>query len=79
MTTWQPSVLSNLTARTPQHNHSLGKDSPSDPPELLSEETLEFQEEYPQEVVEEVEEAVEEMEEADLQCCNQALTTLETS
>ena len=48
---------SNPTIQTHQLNLSLDEDSPSNPPELQEEETLEFQEEYPQEVVEEVEEA----------------------
>ena len=61
MTTWQPSAPSNQTTPTHLHNSQVG-DSPSDPPELLEEETLESQEEYPQEVAEEVE-AVEETEE----------------
>ena len=56
MTTWQHSAPSNPTAQTPQHNLSLGEDSPSDLPELQEEETLEFQEEYPQEEAEEAEE-----------------------
>ena len=67
---WQCFVPSNLTAQTPQHNHSLDEDSLSDPPESQEEETLEFQEEYPQEEVEEAEEAeeVEEVEDFPLQC-----------
>ena len=56
---WQHFVPSNQT--TPIHQHNLQvEDSPSDPPGLLQEETLEFQAEYPQEVVEEVEEVAEE-------------------
>ena len=47
---------SSPTVQTHQHNHSLDTDSPSNPPGFLEEETLEFQEEYPQEVVEEAEE-----------------------
>ena len=47
---------SSLTVQTHQHNHSLDMDSLSNPPGFLEEETLEFQEEYPQEVAEEVEE-----------------------
>ena len=58
---WQRSVPSNQTTPTHQHT-SRAEDSPSDSLTLLTEETLEFQEEYPQEVVEEVEE-VEEAEE----------------
>ena len=58
---WQHSAPSNLIVQTPHLNHSLGKDSLSDPPEPLVEETLEFQEEYPQEVAEEAEEEVEEV------------------
>ena len=61
--TWPRSALSNQTNQTHQHNHSRDMGSPSDLPGLLVEETLESQEEYPQEVVEEVaeeEEAVEE-------------------
>ena len=61
---WQHSTPSNLTVQTPQHNHSLDEDSPSDLPDSQEEETLEFQEEYPQEVAEEVEEA----EDFPLQC-----------
>ena len=53
---WQHSAPSNLITRTPQHDHPPGKDSPSDLPEPLSEETLGFQEEYPQEAAEEAEE-----------------------
>ena len=60
MTTWQRFVPSNPTFRTPQLDHLLGGDSLSDPPELPEEETLDFQEEYPQEEVEEAEEEVEE-------------------
>ena len=57
---WQRSAPSNQI--TPTHQHDLQvEDSPSDPPELLEEETLESQEEYPQEVAEEVEEVVEEV------------------
>ena len=55
MTTWQHSAPSNQITPTHQHNSPV-KDSPSDPPGLPEEETLESQEEYPQEVVEEVEE-----------------------
>ena len=55
MTMWPRSVPSNQITPTHQHN-SRGEDSPSDLPGLLVEETLEFQEEYPWEVVEEVEE-----------------------
>ena len=62
MTTWQRSAPSNQTTPTHQHNSQV-EDSPSDPPELLEEETLEFQAEYPQEEAEEVEE-VEEVVEA---------------
>ena len=46
---------SNQIIQTP-HNHSLDKDSPSNPLELQEEETLESQEEYPQEVAEVAEE-----------------------
>ena len=65
MTMWQRSAPSNQTTPTHQHNSQV-EDSPSDLPELLLEETLESQAEYPQEVVEEVEEAeeAEEVEEA---------------
>ena len=59
---WQRFAPSNQTTPTHQHNSQV-EDSPSDPPELPEEETLEFQEEYPQEVAEEVEE-VEEVAEA---------------
>ena len=62
MTTWQRFAPSNQTILTHQHNSQV-EDSPSDPPGLLLEETLEFQVEYPQEEAEEVEE-VEEAEEA---------------
>ena len=57
---WWLSAPSNPIAWTPQHNHSLGEDSLSDPPELLLEETLEFQKEYPWEEAEEVEEVTQE-------------------
>ena len=65
MTMWQRSVPSNQTTPTPQHNSRV-EDSPSDPPGLLVEETLEYQVEYPQEVAEEVEEVEEVEEEASL-------------
>ena len=56
---WPRFVPSNQT--TPTHQHNLrAEDSPSDLPELQVEETLEFQAEYPREVVEEVEAAEEE-------------------
>ena len=55
---WQRSAPSNQTTPTHQHNSQV-EDSPSDPPELLVEETLESQAEYPREMVEEVEEAEE--------------------
>ena len=59
---WQRSAPSSQT--TPTHQHNLRVEgSPSDPLGLLVEETLEFQVEYPREVVEEVEEAAEEEEE----------------
>ena len=58
MMTWQRSAPSNQTTLTHRHNSQV-EDSPSDLPELLVEETLEFQAEYPQEVVEEVEEVEE--------------------
>ena len=64
MTMWQHSVPFNQTTPTHQHNSQV-EDSPSDPPGLLVEETLEFQVEYPREVVEEVEEEVEEEEAAE--------------
>ena len=57
---WQPSAPSNQTNPIPQHNTLRDADSPSNPPALLEEETLEFQAEYPQEEVEEVEEEAEE-------------------
>ena len=60
---WQRFAPSNQTIPTHQHNSQV-EDSPSDLPELPEEETLESQEEYPQEVAEEVEEVVEEEEEA---------------
>ena len=59
---WQRSTPSNQTNLTHQHNTLRDEDSPSDPPISLTEETLEFQVEYPQEEVEEVEEAEEEAE-----------------
>ena len=63
---WQRSAPSNQTTLTPQHNSRV-EDSPSDSPGLLVEETLEFQAEYPREVVEEVEvEEVEEVEEEEV-------------
>ena len=58
---WQHSAPSSQTTPTHQHNSRV-KDSPSDPLELLMEETLESQAEYPQEEAEEVEEAAEEEE-----------------
>ena len=63
MTMWPRFAPSNQTTPTHQHNSQV-EDSPSDPPELLVEETLEFQAEYPREVAEEVEEEVEEEEES---------------
>ena len=62
MTTWQRSAPSNQITPIHQHNSQV-EHSPSDPLELLAEETLESQAEYPQEVVEEVEEAEEAEEE----------------
>ena len=59
MTMWQRSAPSNQTTPTHQHNSRV-EDSPSNPPDCLVEETLEYQVEYPQEVAEEVEEEVEE-------------------
>ena len=59
---WQRSAPSNQTTPTHQHNSQV-EDSPSDLPEPLVEETLEFQAEYPRGVAEEVEEVVEEEEE----------------
>ena len=53
MMTWQHSAPSNQTTPTHQHNSQV-EESPSDPLELLEEETLEFQAEYLQEVAEEV-------------------------
>ena len=64
MTMWQRSAPSNQTTPTHQHNSRV-KDSPSDLPGLLVEETLEFQEEYPREVAEEVEVEVEVEEEVE--------------
>ena len=58
MMTWQHSAPSNQTTPTHQHNSRV-EASPSDLPELLVEETLEFQAEYPREVAEEVEVAAE--------------------
>ena len=58
MTMWQCSAPSNQTTPTHQHNSQV-EDSPSNLPELLVEETLESQAEYPREMVEEVEEAEE--------------------
>ena len=60
---WQCSAPSNLTVQTHHPNHSLDVDSLSDLPEFLVEETLDSQEEYPQEVAEEAEEEEEEAEE----------------
>ena len=54
MTMWQHSAPSNPTILIPQHPPDT--DSPSNPPELQEEETLEFQEEYPREEAEEAEE-----------------------
>ena len=62
MTMWQHSTPSNQTNPTHQHDSQV-KGSPSDPPELLMEETLESQAEYPREEVEEVEEEAEGAEE----------------
>ena len=63
--TWQRFAPSNQT--TLIHRNSQVEDSPSDPPGLLVEETLESQAEYPQEAEEEVvEEVVEEAAEASL-------------
>ena len=60
MMMWQHSAPSNQTTPTHQHNSQV-EESPSDPSELLEEETLESQEEYLQEMAEEVaEEVVEE-------------------
>ena len=57
---WQRSAPSSQT--TPTHQRNLRVEgSPSDPPELPEEETLESQEEYPQGVAEVVEEVVEEV------------------
>ena len=76
---WQRSVPSNLTIQTPP----LDEDSPSDPLESQEEETLEFQEEYPQEEAEEaeeVEEAEVEVEDFLLQCLRpKQFLTQETS
>ena len=57
MTTWQHSTPSNQTTPIHQHNSRV-EGSPSDPPGLPVEETLEYQEEYPRGVAEEVEEEV---------------------
>ena len=51
---WPHFAPSNQTTLTHQHNSQV-EDSPFDPPGLPEEETLESQEEYPQEVAEEVE------------------------
>ena len=51
----RPSAPSNQTVWI-HHNNQPDEDSPPNPPELLLEETLEFQEEYPWEMAEEVEE-----------------------
>ena len=59
---WQHFAPSNLTTPTHQHN-SQDEDSPSDPPDLMAEETLESQVEYLQEEAEEVEEVEAEAEE----------------
>ena len=81
MMMWQRSAPSSWTIPTHQHSHLRDVDSPSDPPELLVEETLESQEEYPQEVAEEAEEAEEEEEEAFLlqYQCNMQLLIQETN
>ena len=63
---WQHSAPSNQITPTHQRNSQV-EDSPSDPPGLLVEETLESQEEYPREEAEEVEEEEEEAEEVFLQ------------
>ena len=71
---------SSPIVQTHQHNHSLDEDSLSDPPELQEEETLDFQEEYPQEVVEEAEEEEEGIQEFPLQRpCLKELPMQETS
>ena len=75
MMTWPHSAPSNPIIQTLQHNHSLDENSPSDLPELLEEETLDSQVEYPQEVVEEAEEAYQEYQ----QHHNKQETTPETS
>ena len=70
----QPSTPSNPIAWTPQHDHPLGIGSPSNPPEFPWEETLGFQEEYPQEEAEEVTDSqeAEEVTQEDLpQCCKE--------
>ena len=72
---------SNQTTLTHQHNSRV-EDSPSDLPELLVEETLESQVEYPQEVVGEVEEVEEGAEEEEFLLRyqrNRQLPTGETS
>ena len=76
---WQPSAPSNQTNPIPQHNTLRDADSPSDPPALLEEETLEFQAEYPQEEVEEVEEEAEEEVSLLQYRCNKQLPTEETN
>ena len=81
---WQRFAPSSQTTPTHQHNSQV-EDSPSDPPELQVEETLESQEEYPREVAEEVEEVVveEEAEEEEVSLLpyqhNKQLPTEETN
>ena len=58
---WQRSAPSNQTYPTHQHNLRV-EDFPSDLPGLPEEETLECQEEYPQEAAEEAEAEAEEEE-----------------
>ena len=53
---WQHSMPSNLITQTHQRDLFKGQDSPPERPELQEEETLDFQEEYPQEVAVEAEE-----------------------
>ena len=57
MMTWPHSAPSNQTVQTPLHPLQ-DEDSPSDLLGLLEEETLEFQEEYPQEEAEEAEDSL---------------------
>ena len=60
MMTWPHFAPSSPTSQTPNTNHLQDKDFLSNPPELLVEETLDSQEEYPQEEEEGAAEATQE-------------------